>query len=237
MQTKNYIIAAIVLFCVSCSNKQNVSESTNEDFNLAESGMDSSMLYNNFGITNADVPFYDNEIELVFSDDIDIYNTPNEYFDSLLLTNKDSLLSVYGIVDLYNGDETAHGKEAEKDLFRHHRVAEYMEYDLSTYGMCEVCGFREKSYLKLIHKYYNRLLLEVDDRERKLLVKSQNIWLQSYELDKDFAMSIYEPFEHGSWFRLQNSCSTLDKCRERFYFVLDKLLDNESINEIERSKK
>ena len=230
MQTKIYIIVVTVLFCVSCGNKQNVSESDTTE-------IDTIPYLEKIGIDSADIPIYENEIKLVFSDDMDIYNTPNEYFDSLFMTNKDSLLSVYGIVYLYNGDETAHGKEAEKDLFRHHRVAEYLEYDWSTYGMCKVCGFKEKSYLKLIHKYYNRLLLEVDDREKKLLIESHKIWLQSYELDKDFAWSIYEPFEHGSFFRVQNCCSTTEKCRERFYFILGLLPDNESINEIERSKK
>jgi len=223
---KIYIIAATVLFCVSCGNKQNVSESDTME-------IDTIPYIEKIGIDSADISIYENEIKLVFSSDMDIYYTPNEYFDSLFMTNKDSLLSVYNLMDLYNGDETAHGKEAEKDLFRMLKVSDYMEYDLSTYGMCESCGFREKSYLKLIHKYYNRLLLEVDDREKKLLIKSQKIWLQSYELDKDFTWSIYEPFEHGSYFRLQNCCSTMDKCCERFYFILGLLLDNESINEIE----
>ena len=229
MQTKIYIIAVTVLLCVSCGNRQNVSKSTNEDFDIAESRMDTSMLYNDFGITSADVPFYDKEIELVFSDDMDIYNTPSEYFDSLLMTNKDSFLGVYGILDILDGVGTVHRKEAEKDLFRLHRVEEYMDYDYSIYGLCYSGNFVTNSYLKLIHKYYNRLLLEVDDREKKVLIKSQNIWLQSHELDKEFALSIYEPFEHGAWFRVHNCCSTLDKCRERFYFIFRMLNDYESM--------
>ena len=254
MQTKIYIIIVTVLLCVSCGNKQNntesdtkeiesvFDESAEKEINLAELGIDSLMLNNgrvnkiinhsNFeksGIDISKIHIYEEEIELVFSDDMDIYNTPSEYFDSLLMTNKDSFLGVYGILDILDGVGTVHRKEAEKDLFRLHRVEEYMDYDYSIYGLCYSGNFVTNSYLKLIHKYYNRLLLEVDDREKKVLIKSQNIWLQSHELDKEFALSIYEPFEHGAWFRVHNCCSTLDKCRERFYFIFRMLNDYESM--------
>ena len=229
MQMKNYIIAIIVLFCVSCGNKQNVSESDTTE-------IDTIPYLEKIGIDSADISIYENEIKLVFSSDMDIYYTPNEYFDSLFMTNKDSLLTLYGyeIPELYNeGANSVSGREAEKDIFRMYSIDYYMDYSqtYAMYDICLSCLFSEKAYLKLIHKYYNRLLLKVSDSQKKILIESQKTWLQSHKLDNDFADSIYQPYDYGDIYTVSNNCAVLEKCKARFYFILGILVDYEEMNE------
>ena len=174
MQMKIYIITVIVLFCVSCGNKQNVSESNTTEIEYSQIPIPEIMderikqMY-----STDDISAFEKEIELAYNDDMSVYNTSSDFIDSLFVIEKDSLLHNHGgFYDYYNRyNHSKYYSEIEKDIFRTKIVSEYMSYNKGLLGDIRFLIYGRQSHLKLIDKYYHILLTELDDETKKYWLK------------------------------------------------------------------
>jgi len=231
---KIYIIAATVLFCVSCGNKQNVSESDTMEIEYSQIPIPKIMDERIKQMYSTDnISAFEKEIELAYNDDMSVYNTSSYFIDSLFMIEKDTFRYNHGgLFDNYH--HSKYYQEIEKDIFRTNIVMDYMEYNWSTQGMARMFIYKRLSYLKLIDKYYHILLTELDDKKKVLLIENQKKWTESYQSNKNLMESIFEPSlekyprsEHAIW----NAASTNSKCTDRLYFLFNCLYNYEEVQE------
>lgn len=110
--------------------------------------------------------------------------------------------------------------EYAKDTFR---VAETMricqERDFTTLRMSLSIIYEEEAQRKLIDKYYQKLLSVLDSGEKDALIKNQELWLRSYQSDKQFSNFLLSK-EEGTMY----SVLVFAKQEYRLQFLFDCLL-------------
>ncbi|GAB6010046.1 hypothetical protein [Dysgonomonas reticulitermitis] len=191
----------LLLLCFSC--KENIQKDIDTEINKSFDSLQ-------------------NKLDSVFDKGMFLKNTTRQSF---LYENINNLLNKYINERFYQKIDTKSFRnekllEYTKDTFRIQETVRFcQERDYSTLRMSLCNIYREEAEMKLVNKYYEKLLLTIDSDEKKLLIESQNKWIESYQSDKEFSDLLLSKEEGTMYSILQ-----FTKPEYRIQFLFDCLL-------------
>ncbi|MFV0539333.1 MAG: hypothetical protein ACK5M3_18495 [Dysgonomonas sp.] len=195
MKATIYLSILLLLLCFSCkeSIQRDIDTEINNSFDSLQNKLDS---------------VFDNATRQSFLYE-NINNLLHEYIDERFYQKIDT--------KSFRNEKLL---EYTRDTFRIQETVRFCQgKDYSTLRMSLCNIYREEAEMKLVNKYYEKLLLTMDSNEKKLLIESQNKWIESYQSDKEFSDLLLSKEEGTMYSILQ-----FTKPEYRIQFLFDCLL-------------